>query len=89
MEEIANLIGNYGVCIIIVVLFLWDLVANKKTVTDTLKTIAMASENIEKCLTNIEKNNDNISKSLDLLQQSIENQGTKIDKLLEIKQGGK
>lgn len=46
-------------------------------------------KNIEKCLTNIEKNNDNISKSLDLLQQSIENQGTKIDKLLEIKQGGK
>ena len=30
MEEMANLIANYGVTIIIVGLFLWDWVNNKK-----------------------------------------------------------
>lgn len=84
MEQIANLIANYGVSIIIIALFLWDWVANKKVVTDTLKTIAKSSENIEDCLKNLEQNNSNISKSLDLLQKSMENQENKMDKLLEL-----
>lgn len=89
MEQIANLVANYGVSIIIVVLFIWDWVSNKKTVSETLQTIAKASNNIEECLRNIEQNNDNISKSLDLLQRSIENQENKMDRLLELSRGGK
>lgn len=89
MEQIANSIANYGVSIIIVGLFLWDWVTNKNSVTEALKTIAKASGNIEECLKNIEQNNDNISKSLDLLQKSMDNQEEKIDKLIELSQGGK
>ena len=88
MEELANLITNYGVSIIILVLFIWDWVSNKKTITETLKTIANASRNIEECLKNIEQNNDNISKSLDLLQKSMENQESKMDRLLDLSRGG-
>lgn len=84
MEEMVSLVANYGISIIIVVLFLWDWATNKKTVTETLKTIAKSSENIEDCLKNLEQNNSNISKSLDLLQKSMENQETKMDKLLEL-----
>lgn len=84
MEQMASLVMNYGVSIIIVVLFLWDWATNKKIVSNTLKTIAQASKNIEECLQNIEQNNDNISKSLDLLQRSMENQESKMDKLLDL-----
>lgn len=84
MEEMANLVMNYGISIIIVALFLWDWITNKKVVSDTLKTISKASNNIEECLRNIEQNNDNISKSLDLLQRSMENQENKMDRLLEL-----
>lgn len=84
MEQMANLVANYGVSIIIVALFLWDWITNKKTVTNTLKTISKASENIEECLRNIEQNNSNITKSLDLLQNLMENQDKKIEKLLDI-----
>lgn len=84
MEQMANLVANYGVSIIIVALFLWDWITNKKTVTNTLKTISKASENIEECLKNIEQNNSNITKSLDLLQNLMENQDKKIEKLLDV-----
>ena len=84
MEQMASLVMNYGVSIIIVALFLWDWATNKKIVSDTLKTIAKASNNIEECLRNIEQNNDNISKSLDLLQRSMENQENKMDRLLDM-----
>lgn len=89
MEEMVSIIANYGVSIIIVALFLWDWATNKKTVTETLKTIAKSSENIEDCLKNLEQNNSNISKSLDLLQKSMENQENKMDKLLELSRGGR
>lgn len=96
MEEMANLILNYGVSAIIVVLFIWDWVTNKQTITQTLKTIATASDNITKCLKNLEKNdndlskyieqnNTNISKSLDLLQKSMDEHDRKLDKLLNKK----
>ena len=69
MEEMANLISNYGVTIIIVALFLWDWLTNKKDMKDTLGVIKDTSINI--------------SKSLDLLQKSMDRHDEKIDKLME------
>lgn len=60
MVEYANLISNYGVMIIIVALFIWDWISNKKDIKDTL--------------TEMKKSNDNTSKSLELLRKSMENQ---------------
>lgn len=90
MEQMVNMVMNNSIAVIIVALFLWDWVTNKKQVTDALKAISKSSINIEDCLKNLEKNNtnlqrsnDNISKSLDLLQQSLDNQDVKINRLLE------
>lgn len=83
MEEIANLIMDYGVTIIIVGLFIWDWVTNKKDIKNTLSAIEENSKNVGACLTEMKQSNDNISKSLDLLQKSLDNQTGKIDKLLE------
>ncbi len=69
MEEMANLIANYGVTIIIVGLFLWDWVNNKKDMKDTLEVIKDTSINI--------------SKSLDLLQKSMDRHDEKLDKILD------
>lgn len=69
MEEMANLIANYGVTIIIVGLFLWDWVNNKKDMKDTLEVIKDTSINI--------------SKSLDLLQKSMDRHDEKLDKIIE------
>ena len=60
MAEYANLISNYGAMIVIVALFLWDWVSNKKDMKDTLEEM--------------KKSNANTSKSLELLQKSMENQ---------------
>lgn len=69
MEEMASLIANYGVTIIIVGLFLWDWVNNKKDMKDTLEVIKDTSINI--------------SKSLDLLQKSMDRHDEKLDKIIE------
>ena len=83
MEEIINLLTNYGVSIIIVALFIWDWVSNKKDTKKTLNAIQSSNENIASCLNEMRQSNTNISKSLDLLQKSLDNQTEKIDRLLE------
>lgn len=60
MENIVNLISNYGVSAIVVGLFVWDWVTNKKKITETLEEIKVS--------------NSNTSKSLELLQKSMESQ---------------
>lgn len=85
MEEIINLLTNYGVSIIIVALFIWDWVSNKKDTKKTLNAIQSSNENIASCLNEMKQSNTNISKSLDLLQKSLDNQTEKIDRLLERK----
>lgn len=82
MEELIKMVDNYGVSIIIVVLFLWDWVSNKKIVSETLVAIKETNSNIEGCLERIEQNNANISKMLDLLQRTLEHQDEKIDRIL-------
>ena len=55
MEEIANLITNYGVSIVIVALFIWDWVTNKKETKKTLNAIQKSNENIASCLTEMKQ----------------------------------
>lgn len=83
MEEIASSIQNYGISIIICVIFLWDYVANKKEIKTTLETMKETNLNISNCLEEMKDSNKNMEKSLDLLQKSMDNQSQKIDKLLE------
>lgn len=83
MEELINLLTNYGVSIIIVALFIWDWISNKKDTKKTLNAIQTSNENIASCLNEMKQSNTNISKSLDLLQKSLDNQTEKIDRLLE------
>lgn len=68
MEQIASLIGTYGVSAIIIVLFIWDWITNKKEMKETLTVIKDTSLNI--------------SKSLDLLQKSMDKHDEKLDELL-------
>lgn len=60
MENIVNLAANYGVSAIVVALFVWDWLTNKKKITETLEEMKVS--------------NSNTSKSLELLQKSMENQ---------------
>lgn len=83
MQEIISIVTNYGISMIIVCLFIWDWITNRKVVTDTLKEMAATNANIEKCLLNMEQHNENVSKSLDLLNKAMESQDWKLDKLLE------
>lgn len=83
MQEIISIVTNYGISMIIVCLFIWDWITNRKVVTDTLKEMAATNANIEKCLVNMEQHNENVSKSLDLLNKAMESQDWKLDKLLE------
>lgn len=83
MEDIINLLTNYGVSIIIVALFIWDWISNKKDTKKTLNAIQSSNENIASCLNEMKQSNTNISKSLDLLQKTLDNQTEKIDRLLE------
>ena len=39
MEEILNIVGNYTVSAIIVGLFIWDWISNKKKIADTIEHI--------------------------------------------------
>lgn len=67
MEELVNTISNHGVAVVIVALFLWDWVTNKKDMKDTLDVIKETSLNI--------------SKSLDLLQKSMDRHDEKLNKM--------
>lgn len=85
MEEIIQMVSNYGTSIIIVGIFLWDYVANKKDMKKTLDTVRETSETISKCLIEMKQQNNNTAKSLDLLQRSMDNAEEKINKILEKK----
>ena len=60
LENIVQMFANYGVSIVIVGLFLWDWIANKRKITETLEEMKVS--------------NSNTAKSLELLQKSMENQ---------------
>ncbi len=85
MEEIIKVISESSVTIVIVALFIWDWVINKKETRKTLEALQKNSASIASCLEEVRTSNINTSKSLDLLQKSLDNQTEKIDKLLERK----
>lgn len=67
MQEILDIIGNFGVSIAIVVLFLYDWFTTRKDMQKTL-------EQNSTCLSEIQNTNRNTAKSLELLQKSMDNQ---------------
>lgn len=90
ITQIAQLLGTYGVSAIIVIIFLWDYIANKnknadnqKIIKDTLITVEKTSTTIADCLKEMQQQNLNTAKSLELLQRQMENTDKKIDILLE------
>ena len=85
MEELVQMISNYGTSIVIVMIFLWDYVANKKDMKKTLDTVRDTSETISKCLVEMKQQNNNTAKSLELLQKSMDNTEGKIDILINKK----
>ena len=90
MEEMLNLISTYGVSAIIVGLFLWDYVSNKKKLAEnqemiksTLKTVEETTTTISNFLLEMQQTNLNTAKSLELLQKQMESTDKKVDKILE------
>ena len=90
ITQIAQLLGTYGVSAIIVVIFLWDYVANKnknsenqKIIKDTQILIMTHEARGSGCLKEMQQQNLNTAKSLELLQKQMENTDKKIDILLE------
>lgn len=88
MEEIANLIGNYGAMVIIVVLFLWDWVCNKKDIKNTLEEMKKANTNTSKTLELLQKSMDNQYEFLQVHDRRCENIEKSIEKI-EIRMEGK
>ena len=90
MEELANALNNYGTSFVIVLVFLWDFISNKKKslenqdmIKTTLETVEKTTVTISECLKEIQQSNLNTAKSLELLQKQMDNTDNKIDKILE------
>jgi len=67
MQEIGKLINEYGVSLVIVILFLYDWLTSRRNMQKTI-------EQNGKCLIEIQNTNMNTAKSLELLQKSMDNQ---------------
>ena len=85
LTQIGQMLGTYGVSAVIVIIFLWDYVANKKKNTENQETIKTTLEVVKESTTTIsmQQTNLNTAKSLELLQRQMENTDKKIDILLE------
>lgn len=90
ITQISQLLGTYGISAIIVVIFLWDYIANKKknvenqeTIKTTLEVVKESTTTISNCLIEMQQTNLNTAKSLELLQKQMESTDKKVDKLLE------
>ena len=94
LTQIGQMLGTYGVSAVIVVIFLWDYVANKKknvenqeTIKTTLAVVKESTTTISNCLIEMQQTNLNTAKSLELLQRQMESTDKKVDKLLEERRG--
>ena len=90
VEEIVKLLSTYGVSFVIVAIFLWDYIVNKKRlaenqeiIKDTLSAVKDTDTTIANCLKEMQQQNLNTAKSLELLQAQMESTDKKIDILLE------
>jgi uncharacterized protein YoxC len=75
MENIISNIANYGVSIVIVGLFLWDWIANKKKITETLEEMKVSNANTSKSLELLQKSMDNQTQTLKDIKEDIERRG--------------
>lgn len=71
IQGIAKLVVDYGLLIVISIIFIWDWVVNKKQNTETLKELKDSNKNIA-------TSSENIAKSLDII---LNNQITEESKL--------
>lgn len=90
LTQIGQMLGTYGVSAVIVIIFLWDYVANKKknvenqeTIKSTLEVVKKSTSTISNCLVEMQQTNSNTAKSLELLQKQMESTDKKVDILLE------
>lgn len=90
LTQVGQMLGKYGVSAVIVIIFLWDYVANKKknvenqeTIKTTLEVVKESTTTISNCLIEMQQTNLNTAKSLELLQKQMESTDKKVDKLLE------
>ena len=90
LTQVGQLLGTYVVSAVIVIIFLWDYVANKKknvenqeTIKATLEVVKESTTTISNCLIEMQQTNLNTAKSLELLQKQMESTDKKVDKLLE------
>ena len=90
ISQISQLVGTYGVSFVIVFIFLWDYVTNKKKTAENQEVIKTTLEKKKKttttiagCLKEMQQQNLNTAKSLELLQNQMETTDKKIDILLE------
>lgn len=90
LTQVGQMLGTYGVSAVIVIIFLWDYVANKKknvenqeTIKTTLEAVKESTTTISNCLIEMQQTNLNTAKSLELLQKQMESTDKKVDKLLE------
>lgn len=90
LNQIGQLISTYGIMAVIVIIFLWDYIANKKknienqeTIKSTLEVVKESTSTISNCLVEMQQTNSNTAKSLELLQKQMESTDKKVDILLE------
>ena len=93
ITQIGQMLGTYGVSAVIVIIFLWDYVANKKknvenqeTIKTTLEVVKESTSTISNCLIEMQQTNLNTAKSLELLQKQMESTDKKVLEMMK-KQG--
>ena len=86
LTQVGQMLGTYGVSAVIVIIFLWDYVANKKknvenqeTIKTTLAVVKESTTTISNCLIEMQQQNLNTAKSLELLQKQMESTDKKVD----------
>lgn len=88
--EIGQLMSTYGVSAVIVIIFLWDYVANKKKsvenqelIKSTLQAVDKTTSTISNCLIEMQQTNINTATSLEIIQKQMDNTDKKINILIE------
>ena len=83
MTDILEMLGNYGVSTLIIALFIYDWINNKRDMYNTLEVIKSSSENMNNVLNELKTSNVNITKSLELLSHSMNNQEELMSKIYD------
>ena len=90
LNQIGQLLSTYGIMAVIVIIFLWEYIANRKknienqeTIKSTLEVVKESTSTISNCLVEMQQTNSNTAKSLELLQKQMESTDKKVDILLE------